>query len=77
VGNTSAGINFLGQDCQNPLLRELEEGTNKEMANYSYEYDLSGRISKISIKGTGMIPWTEDYVFPLITNHQVMEYTYY
>jgi hypothetical protein len=74
---SNVGIRFLGKSSQNPLIRAKFESLNMDIAKYSYEYDQSGRIIHLSMRGVSLMPGYDFYSVPILKANEELYYTYY
>lgn len=74
---SNVGIHFLGKSSQNPLIRARMESLNVDFAKYSYEYDQSGRIIHLSMRGFSLLPGFDFYTIPILKSNEELYYTYY
>lgn len=74
---SNVGLHFLGKSSQNPLIRAKYESLNMDIAKYSYEYDNSGRIIHLSMRGVSLMPGYDFYSVPILQSNEELYYTYY
>jgi hypothetical protein len=73
----NVGIQFLGKSTKNPLMRARMETSNVDIARYSYEYDQSGRIFHLSVRGFSAMPGYDFYSVPILMLNEELYYSYY